>query len=140
MKLKEMIAEKEALLEQQRSSVRETEGVLDTLHQLNSSTKQKSYYVKKANRSKKITVAVPHTKNYVARVRDLLLQTNRPMHLKEIVAGLGYDISDKGTTMSIAGSIAPYARKGKIFVKNSPATFALLQEERTTEDSSALTA
>jgi hypothetical protein len=60
----------------------------------------------------------------VAAARDLLQQRGRPMHLLDILTGLGKEPSSANRA-SLGGSLSAYVRKGQIFTRAGPNTFAL---------------
>lgn len=61
----------------------------------------------------------------VAKVRDFLKTTGKPVHIDQILEGIGRQ-KDKKTRASVAGSISGYARRGEVFVKTRPSTFGLI--------------
>jgi len=61
----------------------------------------------------------------MAKVRDLIKQTDRPMHIGEIVTGIGR-ADTKANRMSISGSLGRYVRIGEVFKRVRPNTFALI--------------
>jgi hypothetical protein len=61
----------------------------------------------------------------MARIRDLIEQTGKPLYISEIVTGLGKP-DTKANRLSIAGSLSRYVRAGEIFKRVKPNTFALI--------------
>ena len=60
----------------------------------------------------------------MAKVRELLKQAGKPMHIKEIVIGIGRS-DTKPNRMSIAGSLGRYTRNEEIFKRVGPNKFGL---------------
>jgi hypothetical protein len=60
----------------------------------------------------------------VAKARDVLRTVRKPMHVDNLLAQLGKDVTKKNKA-SLAGQIAIYVRKGQIFTKTEPNTFGL---------------
>ena len=68
----------------------------------------------------------------MAKVRTILRQAGKPMHIAEIQQQMGGKwIMDKpftrGTTNGLAGSLSTYAKKGKVFTKTAHKTFGLIE-------------
>lgn len=64
----------------------------------------------------------------MAKARDLIKASGKPMHVTEILKGLGKDLT-KGNRISLSGSLSGYARRGTIFTKTAPNTFGLIEQE-----------
>ena len=62
----------------------------------------------------------------MAKARDLIRRVVKPLHISEIVEGIGKE-NTKKTRLSLGGSVAGYARRGKVFKKTAPNTFGLLE-------------
>ena len=65
----------------------------------------------------------------VSKTQDLLRTTKRPMHITEILEGLGKEVT-KTNRASLTSSLARYARRGEIFDKAGPNRFGLLEFAR----------
>ena len=61
----------------------------------------------------------------LSQARDVLRKEGMPMHVNEILKKMGKEV-DKGNRISLSGSISAYVRKGVIFRKTGPNTFALV--------------
>lgn len=61
----------------------------------------------------------------MAKIRDLMAQVGKPMHITQIVVGLGKE-NIKANRMSISGSLGRYVRMGNIFKRVGPNQFALI--------------
>jgi hypothetical protein len=72
----------------------------------------------------------------VYQVRELLRKSHKPLHISEILQGLGRPI-DKKNRVSVSGSLAAYVRNKQIFARPKPNTFGLLEMELTSEAPSA---
>ncbi len=62
----------------------------------------------------------------MSKVRDMILKEGRPIHINEILKGLGKDDTVSNRT-SVAGSLGSYVRKGKIFTRPAANTFGLIE-------------
>ncbi len=61
----------------------------------------------------------------LSQARDILKAEGKPMHVNEILKKMGRNV-DKGSRISLSGSISAYARKQMIFKKTGPNIFALV--------------
>jgi len=68
----------------------------------------------------------------MARIRDLILQAGKPMHITQIVIGLGKE-NNKPNRMSIVGSLGRYVRAGDVFKRVEPNTFSLIDMDTSNE-------
>ena len=65
----------------------------------------------------------------VSKAQQLLGQAKRPLHISEILAGIGKE-DTKPNRASLGSSIARYARKGEIFQRGpKPNEFALIVDD-----------
>jgi hypothetical protein len=62
----------------------------------------------------------------MARTRDMILAAKRPLHITEILAGLGRP-DDTASRASITGALGAYVRKGEVFTRPRPNTFGLVE-------------
>jgi len=62
----------------------------------------------------------------LARTRDVLRATGKPMHINDLLKALGSP-SDSKHKLSLGGSLANYVRKGQIFTRPAPNTFGLIE-------------
>lgn len=62
----------------------------------------------------------------LARTREILKLSGKPMHISEILKAMGKPV-DKKNRLSLSGSLATYARRKEIFVRTAPNTFGLLE-------------
>jgi hypothetical protein len=62
----------------------------------------------------------------VANARDLIKTAGRPLHITEILKGLGKPVDAK-SKLSLSGSLAGYVRDGQIFSRPAPNTFGLIE-------------
>ena len=62
------------------------------------------------------------------KTRDLLVQAGRPMHITEIVVGIGKE-NTKPNRVSLSGSIGNYVRRAEVFSRTGPNTFGLLGQD-----------
>jgi hypothetical protein len=64
----------------------------------------------------------------IGKAHGALKAAGKPMHITEILKAIGQP-TDKKNRLALGGSIAGYARKGRIFSKPAPNTFGLLEFE-----------
>lgn len=62
----------------------------------------------------------------LAKTRDLLLGVGKPLHISEILAGIGKEIT-RNNRDSLAGTLGPYVRRDEIFKRAGPNTFGLTE-------------
>ena len=62
----------------------------------------------------------------LAKTRDLLRKSGRPLPISEILKLLGKP-QDTKHRISLAGTLSGYARKGRVFTKTAPNTFGLIE-------------
>jgi hypothetical protein len=62
----------------------------------------------------------------VARAKEILLKAGHPLHIGELLSGLGRP-NDKDNRAALSGSLGTYFRKGEIFTKTAPNTFGLVE-------------
>lgn len=67
----------------------------------------------------------------IARVREMILAAQRPLHLDEILKGLG-KAADKKSRASVGGALGNYVRRGEVFSRTGPNTFGLIELGHTT--------
>jgi hypothetical protein len=60
----------------------------------------------------------------VAKTRELLLRVGKPLHITEILKGIGKE-NTKSQRLSVSGSLRNYARKNQIFTQEGGNTFGL---------------
>ena len=62
----------------------------------------------------------------VALARDYLRKAGKPLHISEILKGIGIDVN-KTNRISVSGSLGSYARKKVIFTHTGPKCFGLAE-------------
>jgi hypothetical protein len=62
----------------------------------------------------------------IAKARDYLRSHGKPLHISEILVGIGKENS-KPNRLALSGSIARYVRQGVIFSRPGPNIFGLLE-------------
>ena len=60
------------------------------------------------------------------RTRELIIEAVRPLHINDILKGLGKG-DDRASRASLTSALGAYARKGEVFVRTAPNTFGLLE-------------
>jgi hypothetical protein len=71
----------------------------------------------------------------LARVRDIIKEGGKPMHINDILAQLGKTV-DNQNRVSLVGTLGSYSRKGRVFRRTAPNTFGLIElgQQESTED------
>jgi hypothetical protein len=72
------------------------------------------------------------TGSSVAQAREAILRAGKPVHVSDLLAALGKDVT-KETRASLASSLAAYVRKGEVFTRPAPNTFGLVELGHATE-------
>jgi hypothetical protein len=67
----------------------------------------------------------------VAQARELILRRGAPVHINDLLTGLGKEVT-RETRASLTGTIAAYVRRGEIFSRPAPNTFGLIELGHTT--------
>jgi hypothetical protein len=67
----------------------------------------------------------------VAQARELILQKGVPVHINDLIVGLGKEVT-RESRASLTGSIAAYVRRGEVFTRPAPNTFGLVELGHTT--------
>lgn len=62
----------------------------------------------------------------MSRARDLIRQVGKPMHINDILKGLGKEVNASNKT-SISGSLDNYVRREQVFTKTAPRTYGLVE-------------
>ncbi|MEK6375296.1 MAG: hypothetical protein AABO58_21690 [Acidobacteriota bacterium] len=62
----------------------------------------------------------------MAKTRDLILTARQPLHIGDILKGLGKN-SDRKARLSVTSALGAYVRKGEVFVRTGPNTFGLME-------------
>ena len=72
------------------------------------------------------TGAVLRPGSNLAKARDAIKQAGKPMHVSDLLAALGRDITRMNRS-GLSGSMAAYVRRGEIFTRPAPNTFGLVE-------------
>jgi hypothetical protein len=70
----------------------------------------------------------------MAKIRDFLLKSEKPMYIEDILKGIGLEVN-KANRGSISGSLGNYARKGEIFTALGKNIFGLAEFKKPPSDS-----
>lgn len=62
----------------------------------------------------------------LAKARDILRESGKPLHISEILKALG-EPADKKHRLSLSGSLSAYVRNAQIFNRPAPNTFGLIE-------------
>jgi hypothetical protein len=62
----------------------------------------------------------------VARAREVILEAGAPVHIDDLLARLGKEVT-RETKASLTGSLAAYVRRDEIFTRPAPSTFGLIE-------------
>ena len=60
----------------------------------------------------------------IDKVRKVLLESGKPMHVGELLQSIGKEVNKKNRS-SLSGSLGSYVRQGYIFTRPAPNTFGL---------------
>ncbi len=118
-KIERMIEEKRIEVEIYRDKIREAEIYIkafqDTLNLLS-----------RAEASQE-TASDIHLQegSYAQKIYELLKRENSPLHIRQIMNKLQIPFNNK-TRSSVVGSLGPYIRSGRLFIKTAPNTFWLI--------------
>lgn len=69
---------------------------------------------------------LPRHGSAMAKTRELLLETGKPMHITDILKGIGKE-NTKSQRLSVSGSLRSYARKGQVFTREGGNVFGLVE-------------
>ncbi len=69
---------------------------------------------------------LPRHGSAMAKTRELLVETGKPMHITEILKGIGKE-NTKSHRLSVSGSLRSYARKGQVFTQEGGNVFGLVE-------------
>lgn len=61
-----------------------------------------------------------------AQAREIILSRGEPVHIDEILAAMGKEVT-RDTKASLAGSLAAYVRREEIFTRPAPNTYGLVE-------------
>lgn len=87
-------------------------------------------YLPKDNKTSETAIR-PGSK--VSKTLTLLKATGRPMHVTEILKGIGLPLT-KNEKTSLSGSLGWYVRRNDIFTRPEPNTFGLINKESVERD------
>jgi hypothetical protein len=62
----------------------------------------------------------------LARARDAIRKAGRPMHINELLGAIGKGTS-RNERAGLSGTLAAYVRRGEVFTRPAPNTFALVE-------------
>lgn len=82
--------------------------------------------IKKLPKEDQTAVSPVRAGSEVEKVREVILQAGRPLHLGEIIAALGRP-EDAESKAKFAGLLGWYTTKGKVFTKTAPNTYGLVE-------------
>lgn len=61
----------------------------------------------------------------LAKTRDAIHEKGSPMHINDILVAIGIE-NNKNNRVSLVGSLGAYVRRGQVFTRPAPNTFALV--------------
>lgn len=82
--------------------------------------------IKKLPKEDQTAVSPVRAGSEVEKIREVILQARRPLHLGEIIAALGRP-DDAESKSKFAGLLGWYTSKGKVFTKTAPNTYGLVE-------------
>ena len=125
-KLEEKIKKKEQEIQEYEAKIKEAkvyiEAVKDTMKLLPKSE------IKGESPESKIRPG-----SVISKTLALLKKTGRPMHINEILEGIGKSTSKKDR-VALSGSLGWYVRRHEIFNRTAPNTFGLISSEEPPDD------
>jgi hypothetical protein len=62
----------------------------------------------------------------VSQARDVILKAAKPVHIADLLAGIGKEDTRDGRA-SLTSSLAAYVRRGEIFTRPAPNTYGLIE-------------
>jgi hypothetical protein len=65
----------------------------------------------------------------VEQARDIILERGHSVHITELLAAMGKEIT-RETRVSLASALSAYARRGEIFTREGPNRFGLFELKR----------
>ena len=84
-----------------------------------------------ANEGRAALFLRPHSS--VAKARDVLKKANKPLHVNEILSGIGKP-QDRANRSGLNSSLSMYVRKREIFTRPAPNTYGLIEFDVTSAD------
>jgi len=72
------------------------------------------------------TASTTRSESDVGRSREALKASSKPLHVSELLKAIG-KTDDKRNRISLAGTLAGYARRKHIFTRTAPNTFGLIE-------------
>ena len=81
---------------------------------------------REGNGNERVPNQILRPSSNMAKARDYLQRTGKPMHITEILKGMGV-VVDKKNKVSFSGSLGTYARKGIIFTRPGANIFGLIE-------------
>jgi hypothetical protein len=71
----------------------------------------------------------PSDRSMVEQARDIILERGNSVHITELLAAMGKEIT-RETRVSLASALSAYARRGEIFTREGPNRFGLFELKR----------
>ena len=71
----------------------------------------------------------PSDRSMVEQARDIILGRGNSVHITELLAAMGKEIT-RETRVSLASALSAYARRGEIFTREGPNRFGLFELKR----------
>jgi hypothetical protein len=69
-------------------------------------------------------------KSMVAMARDIILEQGHPVHITDLLKGMGRDLT-REARVSLTSALAAYVRRGDVFTRAGPNTFGLRELNHT---------
>jgi hypothetical protein len=124
-KIEEKIKKKEEEIQEYENKIRETRAYLQALQDT-------IKILPKENINGAMVENTLKPGSYIAKTYDFIKKTGKPVHLNEILMGIGKTISKKDR-ISLSGSLGWYVRRNEVFSRPAPNTFGLINFEDVVE-------
>jgi hypothetical protein len=114
--LQDKIRKKEQEIQSLEEKLRTAKVYLSALHDISKALSKESHTSPDS--------AVFREGSAVAQARDVILSKGTPVHINDLLEGLGRGMT-RESRASLTSSIAAYVRRGEVFTRSAPNTFGL---------------
>lgn len=121
--IQDKIRKKEQEIQSLEDRLRTAKVYLNALHDISKALSKESHTIPESS--------VLREGSSVAQARDLILRKGSPVHINDLLEGLGKGMT-RESRASLTSSIAAYVRRGELFTRPAPNTFGLVELGHTT--------
>ncbi len=121
--IQDKIKKKEQEIQTLEEKLRTAKVYLNALHDISKALSKESHT--------NTDSAVLREGSAVTQARDLILRRGVPVHINDLLEGLGRGMT-RESRASLTSSIAAYVRRGEVFTRSAPNTFGLIELGHTT--------